>query len=144
MTVSITSLPVLYAVEVEADGDIIAGGYSEDGGGVKRMAVVKLNGLGAEPEISVEPPTGTELGDGTAGLYTSLQVQALNLGTPLISRSPSTGKFKLTMDWKKSTNLTSFLDFPAQPADVSMNGLGDIEFEFSVPDNAAFFRIEVD
>jgi hypothetical protein len=24
-----------------------------------------------------------------------------------------TGKFKLTMDWKKSTNLTNFLDFPA-------------------------------
>ena len=131
-------------MEVEADGDIIAGGYSEDGGGVKRMAVVKLNGLGAEPEISVEPPTGTELGDGTAGLYTSLQVQALNLGTPLISRNPSTGKFKVTMDWKKSTNLTSFLDFPAQPADVSMNGLGDIEFEFGVPYNAAFFRIDVD
>ena len=49
------------------------------------------------------------------------------------------------MDWKKSTNLTHFLDFPAPPGSaVSINPQGDVELEFPSPDNAAFFRIEVD
>ncbi len=80
-----------------------------------------------------------------AGLFTTSQVQARHTGTPLISCNPATGKFKLTMDWKKSTNLTDFLDFPAPPGSaVSINPQGDIEFEFPSTDNAAFFRIEME
>lgn len=59
--------------------------------------------------------------------------------------TPITGKFRLTMDWKKSTNLSDFLDFPAPPgSSVSINPQGDVEFEFTSPDNAAFFRVEVE
>ena len=77
-----------------------------------------------------------------AGLYTTSQVQTLHSGTPLISRDPATGKMKLTMDWKKSTSLSGFTDFPASPAQVSVNGSGDIELEFTPVDNAAFFRVQ--
>jgi trimeric autotransporter adhesin len=79
-----------------------------------------------------------------AGLYKPAQVQALRAATPLISQNPETGKITLAMFWKKSANLTDYTAFPAQPAEVSVNGQGNIEFEFSVPDAAAFFRIETE
>jgi hypothetical protein len=80
-----------------------------------------------------------------AGLFTASQVQTLNSGTPLIARDPATGKFKLTLDWKKSTNLTSFVDFPAPVGSaVSISPQGDVEFEFPSTDNAAFFRIKLE
>jgi hypothetical protein len=72
-------------------------------------------------------------------------VQALHSGTPLIARDPATGKVKLTMDWKKSTNLTEFLDFPAPAGSaVSITPQGDVDFEFPSTDNAAFYRIELE
>jgi hypothetical protein len=81
----------------------------------------------------------------SAGYYNTSQLQALHPSTPLISRNPATGKFKLTMDWKKSTNLADFFDFPAPVgSSVSINPQGDVEFEFPSIDNAAFFRIEVE
>ncbi len=80
-----------------------------------------------------------------AGYYSLSQVQALHSRTPLIARDPASGKFKLTMDWEKSTNLTDFLDFPAPAGSaVSINPQGDVEFEFPSTENAAFYRIEVD
>jgi len=80
-----------------------------------------------------------------AGYFSLSQVQSLNIGTPLIARDQVTGKFKLTMDWKKSTNLTDFLDFPAPAGSaVSISPQGDVEFEFPSTDNAAFYRIEME
>jgi hypothetical protein len=80
-----------------------------------------------------------------AGLYTAGQVQAIKSGTPLIARDPETGKFKLTLDWKKSTTLTDFLDFPAPAGSaVSISPQGDVEFEFPSTDAAAFYRIEME
>ena len=77
-----------------------------------------------------------------AGLFSASQVQTLHSGTPIISRNPTNGKVKLTMDWKKSTDHATFSDFPATPLQVSVNGGGDIEFEFTPADNAAFFRLQ--
>ena len=46
------------------------------------------------------------------------------------------------MDWKKSTDLTTFTDLLAPVGSaVSISSSGDIEFEFPSPDNAAFFRL---
>ncbi len=82
-------------------------------------------------------------GANSAGLYTSTQIQALHPGKTLISRNAATGKVKLTLDWKKATDLTNFTDFPASPAAVSVNGAGDIEFEFTPTEPKAFFRLDV-
>ena len=80
-----------------------------------------------------------------AGLFTASQVQTLNSGTPLIARDPETGKFKLTMDWKKSGNLIDFIDFPAPVgSSVSVGPEGDVEFEFPSTEDAAFYRIELE
>ena len=80
-----------------------------------------------------------------AGLYTTSQVQALNVGVPVLTKDTGTGKFKLTIGVKKTTNLTQpFLDFPMNGAGFTtvINAAGKLEFQFTVPDNAAFFRVQ--
>ena len=80
-----------------------------------------------------------------AGYFTPSQVQALNVGVPLIQRNATTGEFKLTIGLEKSTNLgvpNSFVPFPFIGAGTVINGEGKIEFLFTAPDNAAFFRLQ--
>jgi hypothetical protein len=76
------------------------------------------------------------------GLYNLSQVQALNVGTPLLAKDSATGKFKLTVKAKKSTDLVNFSDMPFSAEDAVINSNGEMEFQFTSPDNAAFFRIE--
>ena len=78
----------------------------------------------------------------TYSLYTLAQVQALNVNTPLLTRDAGTGKFKLTIALKKATNLTNFLPFSFTAPETTINAQGKLEFEFTVPDNAAFFRLQ--
>ncbi len=117
----------------------------QDGDGLNDVAEIQLAALGFDRRIS-QPAMVSALfsGAANAGLYTKNQVQALHPGKTLISRSAATGKVKLTLDWKKATDLTTFTDFPASPAAVSVNGAGDIEFEFTPTDTAAFFRLDVE
>jgi hypothetical protein len=76
------------------------------------------------------------------GLYSLNQVQALNVGTPLLARDAVSGKFKLTVKAKKSKDLKTYTDLPFSAGDAVINGNGEMEFQFASPDNAAFFRIE--
>jgi hypothetical protein len=83
-------------------------------------------------------------GANAAGLFNPTQVQALNVGTPLIQKNAGNGTFKLTIGVLKSTNLTSFQPFPLNTsgATTTINGSGNLEFQFTVPDNTAFFRLQ--
>ncbi len=74
-------------------------------------------------------------------LYALSQVQALNVGTPLLTRGAN-GKFTLTMALKKSANLIDYQPFPFTDPGTAINAQGEVEFEFTAPGNAAFFRIE--
>jgi hypothetical protein len=77
-----------------------------------------------------------------AGLFTQAQLQALNVDTPLLAKEPNTGLFKLTIGVEKATQLTNFFPFPMTVPQTSINAEGKLEFQFSAPDNAAFFRLE--
>jgi hypothetical protein len=76
------------------------------------------------------------------GLYRLNQMQALNLGNPLLTKDQVSGKFKLTIGVKKSSDLTTFTPFPFTSGEISFNAQGAMEFLFTSPDNAAFFRVE--
>jgi hypothetical protein len=76
------------------------------------------------------------------GLYSLAQVQALHVGTPLLAKDPVSGKFKLTIGAKKSADLTIYTALPFSAGDATINALGEMEFQFTSPDNAAFFRLE--
>ena len=75
-------------------------------------------------------------------LYSLSQVQALHVGTPLLAKDSASGKFKLTIGVEKSANLVNFLPMPITAESVTINAQGKIEFQFTAPDNAAFYRLE--
>ncbi len=78
------------------------------------------------------------------GYFTTAQVQALNVGVPLLQKNPTTGIFTLTIGVEKSTTLApgSFMLFPFTSPQTTINGHGKLEFQFTVPDNAVFFRLQ--
>lgn len=76
------------------------------------------------------------------GLYSLSQVHALHVGTPLLAKDSATGKFKLTIGVEKSTNLVDFSPMAIPLGAATINPQGKMEFEFTAPDNAAFYRLE--
>jgi hypothetical protein len=76
------------------------------------------------------------------GLYSLSQVQALHVGTPLLAKDSATGKFKLTVGVEKSTNLVNFSPMAIPIGSATINAQGKMEFQFTSPDNAAFYRLE--
>ncbi len=78
----------------------------------------------------------------SAGLYTPSQIQALNVGVPLIQRDPVTSVFTITVGVQKSTDLIHFTPLPMTAPQTILNAEGKVEFSFTVPDNSAFFRLQ--
>jgi trimeric autotransporter adhesin len=76
------------------------------------------------------------------GFFTQSQLQALNVQSPLLAKDPLTGLFKITIGVQKATLLTNFATFPMSGPQTTINLQGKLEFQFSAPDNAAFFRLE--
>ncbi|HEY1050973.1 MAG TPA: hypothetical protein VGE39_14485, partial [Prosthecobacter sp.] len=78
------------------------------------------------------------------GLYTTTQVQDLNVGVPLLQRHPGNGTFTLTFGVEKSSapGSGSWVPFPMTTPQTTINGQGKLEFQFTVPDSTAFFRLK--
>lgn len=116
-----------------------------DGDGLNDASELQMAALGFDWQTNQTALVNTLMSNANgAGLYTTSQVQALNVGTPLISKNPTTGLFKLTIGVEKSTNLQTFTPFPMTAPQTSINGAGELEFYFTVPDNAAFFQIRAE
>ncbi len=75
------------------------------------------------------------------GLYTLSQVQAIHVGSPLLTKDPATGKFKLTIKAEKSIDLQTFTALPFSSGAATINAQGEMEFQFNSQENAAFFRL---
>jgi hypothetical protein len=75
-------------------------------------------------------------------LYTLSQVQNLNVGVPLLQRDPTTSEFTLTIGVDQSTNLTNWTPLPMTVPQTIINSQGKLEFRFTTPNNAAFFRLQ--
>ena len=119
--------------------------YSEDidGDGLGDAAEFLWRDLNFDWQVGQPALVAAFLADANrAGLHTEAQVQALHIGTPLIARNPATGQVKLTIGVKKSTDLTHYFSLPLTSGTTATNGLGELEFTFTPPDNAAFFRLE--
>jgi hypothetical protein len=76
------------------------------------------------------------------GLYSLSQVRSLHVGTPILTKDQSTGKFKLTIGVSRSNDLMHFSPMPIPAQGAPINARGELEVEFTSPDNAAFFRLE--
>ena len=76
------------------------------------------------------------------GLYLASDVHALNMDVQVLEKTPGTNQFKFILGLRKSTNLTRFDPFPFNESQITINPQGKLEFEFTSPDNASFFRIQ--
>ncbi len=117
-----------------------------DGDGLNDAAEFLGAALGFDWQVSQPALVQTYNGMANgAGLYTTAQVQALHMDVPLLQRNPGTNTFTFTFGLRKSTTLApgSFVPFPFTPAGTSVNGAGKVQYQFTSPDNAAFFRLEM-
>jgi hypothetical protein len=121
-----------YSTTLDADGD-----------GMNDWGEYNLSSLGFDWQMNNAALVTTLMSKAnTAGLFTASQVQDINVGSPLIQRNPTSGEFTLTLGVEKSTNLSTFGPFPMTAPQTLINGQGKLEFRFTVPDNAAFFRLK--
>ena len=131
--------------DINLSGQVLSFTQDTDGDGLSDAAEFNLSALGFDWQVSQASLVSSLLANANgAGLYTTNQVQALNVGIPLLIRDPQTGQFTLTIAVQKSTNLVdgSFAPFPMSAPQTTINAQGELEFRFTVPDNAAFFRLE--
>ncbi len=114
-----------------------------DGDGMSDAAELQWSALGFDWQVS-QPGLVTSFfaNASNAGLYTTSQIQALNVGRVLIQRNAATGQFTLTMSVQKSTDLINFDPLPMTAPQTTINAQGALEFQFSVADDAAFFLLE--
>jgi len=133
----------------EAPFDITLNGYTlnftqdTDGDGLNDAAEFQMAAYGFDWKVS-QPAFVNDLFSTAngAGLFTQSQIQALNVNTPLLTKNPMNGLFKLTIGIEKATLVTNFMAFPMTAPQTTINAAGKLEFQFSSPDNAAFFRLE--
>jgi alpha-tubulin suppressor-like RCC1 family protein len=114
-----------------------------DGDGLNDAAEFQMEVLGFDWQTSQPAMVANYFANaGAGGLYTLSQMQALQVGVPLLTKDPATGLFKLTIGVLKSTDLNHFTPLPMTSPQTTINSAGKLEFQFSSPDNAAFFRLE--
>ncbi len=128
-TINLTGTALSYTTDTDGDGMNDAAEFN--------MATLNFNWQVAQPEL-----VNTYFANaGGTGFQTRAQIQALYPGKTLVAKNPGSGRFKVSTQWKKSTNLADFFDFPAPAGSaVSISPSGKIEFEFDAPEKAAFFR----
>ena len=140
------NVPATNPYDINVTGQAYSYTQDTDGDGMNDAAEYLLSSLGFDWQTNQADLVTTYYSHANAaGLFTTSQVQALNVDVPLIQRNPATGVFTLTIGVKRTSALNSlFVPFPMNGpgTDTFINGAGKLEFEFTVPDNAAFFRLE--
>jgi hypothetical protein len=129
--------------DVDLTGLVLSTTGDKDDDGLNDWAEYRYAALGFDWKLGQAGLVETLIGNANfAGLFTETQIQALCIDTPLITRDPVTERFKLTIGLSKSNDLLNWTKFPFTSPGTTLNSDGQVEFEFTVPDNAAFFRLE--
>jgi uncharacterized delta-60 repeat protein len=131
--------------EVALTGQSLSFNSDTDGDGLNDASEFQMAAFGFDWQVggsTQEALVNTLFSNATgAGLFTPSQVQALHIGTPLIQRNGA-GQFTLTLGVHKSTDLLNFAPFPMTAPQTTFRSDGKLDFIFTVPDDAAFFRLE--
>jgi hypothetical protein len=129
-TILLSGVPLTF--DVDGDGD-----------GLNDASEFLMASLGFNFQVSQSSLVNTLFNNANgAGLFTETQLQALNVESPLLTHDPNTGIFTLIIGVEKATLLTNFFPFPMTAPQTRINAEGKLEFQFSSPDGAAFFRLE--
>ena len=129
--------------DLQLNGLALSFTEDRDGDGLNDAAELQMASLGFNFQVSQTSLVNTLFNNANgAGLFTQSQLQALSAGSPLLSRDTNSGLFKLTIGVEKAAQLTNFFPFPMTAPQTIINPEGKLEFQFGVPDNAGFFRLE--
>ena len=116
-----------------------------DSDGLNDAAEFQMAALGFDWQVNQAALVAALLSNASgAGLFTTSQVQAMHMDAELAARDPATGEFLITIGLEKSTDLMNYVPFPMSLPQTTINPQGRLELRFTVPDNAAFFRLETD
>jgi hypothetical protein len=124
--------------DINLTGAAVSFAQDTDGDGLNDGSEVQLSALGFDWQAAQSELVAML----SSNLVNTGLVQGLNIGTPVISRDAESGQFKLTIGLQKSADLKTFTPFPFTSPNTTINPQGQIEFVFSVPDSAAFFRLQ--
>ena len=115
-----------------------------DGDGLNDAAEFAMSSLGFDWRSSQTLLVGSlSQNIEKAGYFDETQVRDINVGMPLISKNATSGRFKLTLELEKSTNLgQGFQTLPFEESGTFLTNDGKLEFEFTSPDKASFFRLK--
>ncbi len=130
---------------INLSGPVLSFDSDTDGDGLSDASEFNMAALGFNWQLKQTALVKSYFDEvNRGGLYAKSQVQVLRAGHPTLTRNPSSGQLTLSMDWKKSINLTDFFNFaPPAGSSVSINPAGGIDLEFpSLDNNAVFIRVE--
>jgi uncharacterized delta-60 repeat protein len=137
------SLGDLALFDILVSASALGYGIDTDGDGMNDAAEFEMAALGFNWQDHQADLVSTYYSAANgAGLYTTSQLQALQIDTPVLVRDPLNGGFTLTLGIARSTDLNEFSPFPINTPQVSVNANGELQVRFTTYDDAAFFRIE--
>lgn len=129
--------------DISLTGQSLASDHDTDGDGLNDVLELKLEALGFNWQVDDSELAAVLLhGANATGAYSIEQLQAMHPGMPLAPVNANTGRFKFTVAVKKSIDLEGFGLVPMTSGAASINGQGEIEFNFTSPEPKAFFRLE--
>ncbi len=135
--------------DITLKGTAISFTTDTDGDGLNDASEFQLSALGFDPAVNQAALVGTlfsNLGGAqtnlnAAGFFTTAQVQAMNVGARFIQRDPLTGQFLLELELEKAADLQNFLLFPFTAPGLTITPEGRLRYQFVVPGDTAFFRL---
>ncbi len=115
----------------------------KDADGLNDWAEYQYAKLGFDWQVAQSDlVTKLKAGANAAGLYSQSELRTLNVATPFLVKNATTGEFKLTLGLQQSTGLSTFTAFPMTLPKTTINPDGKLEFLFTSPDKAAFYRVQ--
>lgn len=129
--------------EIQLSGLGLSPANDTDGDGLNDVSEFRMAALGFNwqtPNPTLVAAFGSYANSGL--LFAPNRVQAIRVLPPVFERNPVSGAAKLTFSLQKSSDFHSYLALPFTAPQTSFNPAGEVEFRFTVPDNAAFYRLE--
>jgi alpha-tubulin suppressor-like RCC1 family protein len=125
--------------DITLSGTGLSSTLDTDGDGLNDAAEFQMEALGFDWQVSQPAMVNVYFANAeTGGLGNG---HGLHVDAPKLTKNPATGFFKLQIGIQKSTDLLNFTPFPMTAPQTTISGDGKLEFEFTSPDNAAFYRL---
>lgn len=114
-----------------------------DNDGMSDAAEHRLAALGFDWQVRQDALVDTYFDNAQeAGLYQRSQLEALQVGRPLLERHPQTGQFSLTLSLYRSQDLSTFSLYPFSAPQVSFTQDGRLKFTFTPGASVMFYRLD--